>query len=83
MVETHHKMNNMYFYAAVGLLMVSIPATARLKQGGQMRLWLSRSAALLLYTVNAVCILFLVIHFAPEMEIVFDWGFNFFDRIFG
>ena len=82
-VETHHKMNNMYFYAAMGLLMVSIPAAAKLRPGGQMRLWMSRSVALLLYTVNAVCILFLVIHFAPEMETIFDWALNLLGRIFG
>jgi len=78
-----HKANNMYFFAAVGLLMASINISWRIRNGGQMRLWLSRSMACMFFTINAVCIIFLVIHFAPEMESIFDWCFNFIGRIFG
>lgn len=78
-----HKANNMYFFAAVGLLMASINMSVRIRSGGQMRLWLSRSIACLFFTINFVCIIFLVIHFAPEMETIFDWFFNLFGRIFG
>lgn len=78
-----HKANNMYFFAAVGLLMSSISLAARIRAGGQMRPWLSRSMACLFFTINVVCILFLVIHFAPEMESIFDWFIDFLGRIFG
>lgn len=78
-----HKANNMYFYAAVGLLMASINLSWRIRAGGQMRLWLSRSLACLFFTITVVCILFLVIHFAPEMESIFDWFIDFLGRIFG
>lgn len=73
----------MYFFAAVGLLLASMNLAAKVRNGGQTRLWLSRSLACLFFTVNAVCILFLVIHFAPEMESFFDWFFNLFSRILG
>lgn len=78
-----HKANNMYFYAAVGLLMASINLSWRIRAGGQMRLWLSRSLACMFFTITTVCILFLVIHFAPEMESIFDWFIDFLGRIFG
>lgn len=78
-----HRANNMYFFAAVGLLMASMSLMARVRAGGQMRFWLSRSLACLFFTVNAVCIIFLVIHFAPEMETIFDWFIDLLGRIFG
>lgn len=78
-----HKANNMYFFAAVGLLMASINLSWRVRAGGQMRLWLSRSLACMFFTINAVCILFLVIHFAPEMESILDWFIDLFNRILG
>lgn len=81
-IETHHRMNNMYFYAAIALLAVTIPAVGKLRQGGQMRPLLSRSIGLLVYTINTICILFLVIHFAPETESLFDWVFDFIGRLF-
>lgn len=81
-VETHHRLNNMYFYGAIGLLMVTIPAVGKLRQGDRMRPALSRSLALLIHTVNFTAILFLVIHFMPETESIFDWSLSVFDRIF-
>ncbi len=80
-IEVHHRMNNMYFYAAVGLLMASIPAMARLRRGGQMRPRLSRAVAGLIRSVNFVCILFLVIHFMPETDNIFDWIVGVFGRL--
>lgn len=81
-VELHHRMNNMYFYASVMILTVSIPALARLKNGGRMRPGLSRAVAGLIKTANFVCLMFLVIHFMPETATVFDWLGGLFGRIF-
>ena len=81
-VETHHRLNNMYFYSALGLLMVTIPAVSRLRQGEALRPALSRSIAWLVKTVNLIVICFLAIHFMPETEIVFDWTLDIFARIF-
>ena len=77
----YDQISNKYFYASIGLLMVSIPMLGRIKQGGQLRPRLSLAVAGMLHTVNFICILFLVIHFAPEMSSIFDWIVRFFERM--
>lgn len=80
-VETHHRLNNMYFYAAITLLVVTIPVLGKIRQGEQMRPALSKSLAYFIRTVNFITILFLVIHFMPETESIFDWILNVLGRI--
>ncbi len=81
-VETHHKLNNMYFYASIGLLMITLPAIGRIKRGGELRPGLSKAVASLVHTVRIICILFLVIHFSPETESIINWILDFIGRIF-
>ena len=82
-VELHHKMNNMYFYSAMGLLGLSITAIGRIRSmGGRMRPGLSFAISGLLRTVNVVCILLLALHFMPDTESVIDWVLEFIGRLF-
>ena len=81
--QTYDQISNKYFYASMGLLMVTLPALAKIRQGGQMRPVMARSVAMLLHTINAICLLFLIIHFAPETNTVFDVITGLFERIFG
>ena len=80
--EVHHKMDNMYFYGAIGLLGLSITAIGRIHRGGQLRPGLSLSISYFLRTVNVVCIVLLALHFMPDTEAVIDWILDFIGRIF-
>lgn len=82
-IDTYDRVSNKYFYAALSILLVSFPALAKLKQGGQMRPKLSRAVAGLIHTANFVCLLFLVIHFAPEMNTVFGAISDILERMLG
>lgn len=82
-VETHHKMNNMYFYAVIMLWPASLFMLGKVRQGGQLRPALSKSVAFTLYCINTVCLLFLVIHFAPESDTIFTFILSVFGRMFG
>jgi hypothetical protein len=81
-VNTYDRISNKYFYAAVGLLMVTLPALGRIRRGGQMRPVMAKSVATLLYTVNFICVTLLVIHFFPETSIVFDFCVDIIERVF-
>lgn len=81
-VELHHKMNNMYFYSAMGLLGLSITAMGRIRRGGKMRPGLSLTFSIFLRTINFVCILLLALHFMPDTESVIDWVLEFIGRLF-
>jgi len=82
-VELHHKMNNMYFYSAMGLLGLSITAIGRIRSlGGQMRPGLSLTVSIFLRTVNIICILLLALHFLPDTGAVIDWALRFIGRVF-
>ena len=81
-VELHHKMNNMYFYSAIGLLGLSITAIGRISRGGQLRPGLSFTISYFLRFINVVCILLLALHFIPDTEAVIDWILDFIGRIF-
>lgn len=81
-VETHHRMNNMYFYSAMALLGVSITAIGRVRMGGEMRPGLSLSISYFLRTVNIVCITLLALHFMPDTGAVIEWGLEFIGRLF-
>lgn len=82
-VETHHKMSNMYFYAAMGLLGLSITTIGRIRMtGGQMRPALSLTVSMFLRTINIICVLLLALHFMPDTGAVIDWGLGFIGRLF-
>ena len=80
-VETHHKMNNMYFYGGVALFLGAFAGLGKIRQGGQMRPRLSRAVAAFLYLTMAVIILCFAMHFLPETSGFFNWLINFFKRI--
>jgi hypothetical protein len=80
--ETYDRISNKYFYAAIGLFMVTIPALAKITNGERLRPTLSKSIAYFIRTLNLCIVLFLVIHFQPEMGAIFDWVQNFFKRMF-
>jgi len=82
-IETHHRMSNMYFYAAMGLLGLSITAIGRIRmRGGQMRPGLSLTVSIFLRTVNIICIILLALHFLPDTGSIIDWGLEFIGRLF-
>jgi len=80
--ETWHRLSNMYFYAAIGLITINITTIGKLKRGAQFRPTLSRSVAFALNTSMVISILFLVIHFMPEMETIFDVILGWIGRLF-
>jgi len=80
--NTYDQITNKYFYASVGLLMITLPALGRIRRGGQMRPAMAKAVAGLIHTVNFVCLTFLVIHFAPETSSILDWFLDVFGRIF-
>jgi len=82
-VELHHKMNNMYFYSAMGLLGLSITSIGRIRRaGGELRPGLSLSISYFLRTINVICVLLLALHFMPDTEAVIEWILGFIGRIF-
>jgi hypothetical protein len=82
LAETWHRLSNMYFYTAIGIIMVSITTAGKLKEGAQFRPALSRSVAFLLNSATWISIILLVVHFMPEMEDIFDVVLSWIERLF-
>jgi hypothetical protein len=81
-LSIYDRISNKYFYAAIGLLMVTVPALGKIRQGGQMRPVMAKAVAATLWTGNFICILLLAIHFLPETTTIIEAIFDFIERTF-
>lgn len=78
----YDKISNKYFYAVLALWPAMLWGVAKLRGGEKLTPAMSKSVAGTMWCINAVCFLFLAIHFSPEMSIIFDSISNFIGRIF-
>lgn len=82
-VETHHKMNNMYFYGGIALWTAALFGLGRMRRGERFAPPVAKAAARTMNLINIVCVCFMVVHFAPETESVFSFILQLFERVFG
>ena len=73
---------NRYFYAAMALWPAMFLGLGRMRQGQKLTPAMSKATAFSMYTINGVCLLFIIVHFSPEMTTVFDYIRETMTRIF-
>jgi hypothetical protein len=81
-INTYDKINNRYFHAVLLLWPAMLFGAAKLRQGQKLAPPMARALAVTMLAINAVCILFLVIHFSPDTSVVIEYIVGIFERIF-
>ncbi len=78
----YDKISNKYFYAVITLWPAMLWGVAKLRGGEKLAPAMAKAVAGTMWCINCVCFLFLVIHFSPETDLMFDAISNFIERIF-
>jgi hypothetical protein len=81
--EAWFRMSNFEICTAVSLWTATFLGIAKIRQGVPLNPALAKSLAFMAYSVNFVCLCLVTMHFAPEMETIFDFVIGIFERIFG
>ena len=76
------RMSNFKLLTAVSLWTATFYGIAKIRMWGALNPALAKSLSVTIYSTNAVCLALVTMHFAPEMEALFDFIIGIFERIF-
>lgn len=76
------RLTNFELLTAISLWTGTFVGISKIRMWGKLNPALAKSLAFTVYCINAVCLCLVVLHFAPEMENIFNFIIGLFERIF-